>query len=330
MFRSKKKVVWVNDMETLEKALHPKDINNLKEGTNPEQQTDHNPHLEPLPSDVDQLVNSPDLGRRNSAGGISTKAVYNTGENTYMFKPYHKHIEPDVSSYRRDNISGWATMATKDLFNSADLGKNIEDVIAGKIGDTPVTIHKFGKNLREINDFRYTPGLIEKEPAYKIGVMDYLTNNSDRHGQNLMIDLTNGEPVGIDHERNFQYHRAPNNKWGEKNTYSTDLGMFLSKGDGIQNVMSTIDKPEPQEHKNLLRNTAEWFNTHHNNIEASFRKNLKHIKDNDVKNHIESNFMERLNKLREFFDPINKPYEKRPMTTATDTRLVPRREANRK
>ena len=89
-------------------------------------------------------------GHKLDENGISAKMVHEIEDdasphdpNIYMAKPYHKKIESGTKSWVKHPILGWATMATKALFNAGKIGHLCEDVSAHEHEGVPLTVHKF-------------------------------------------------------------------------------------------------------------------------------------------------------------------------------------------
>jgi hypothetical protein len=149
--------------------------------------------------------------------------------------------------------------------------------------------------------------------------MDYLTNNVDRHAGNIMLskdkfpvhrdDKSNGQkegfprPLLIDHERNFQYNRGIRNKFGKNDpTKNKDAISDYLWNSSLGLIASKFEPYEMHEHADDL---ADWWNNNSKKIEETFDKNLAHIKDEGLKNHIASNFKQRMKSVHDVFNNEN-------------------------
>ena len=104
----------------------------------------------------------------------------------------------------KNSTKGWASLATRKLFEAADMGDVCEDVRPHTHKGVPLVVsqyHPWATSGRNNYD-------MPTDDA-QIAVMDFLTNNQDRHSGNIMA--VDGRPLAIDHERNFQYF---DNKFG--------------------------------------------------------------------------------------------------------------------
>lgn len=223
---------------------------------------------------------------------------------TYMTKPYFGHMESATKSYTKTPTKGWATLATKDLLHAADMGHMAEDVQAHLLNGVPVTVHKFSETHEpHINDYQK----IHPLDAQKIAVMDFLTGNNDRHSGNIMVSKeqvtdpvwghTTHTPLLIDHERNFQYHRTQQNKFGGMDHTSTDTpANFYHNSMGVRNLLSKEARQHPEEYADDLHH---WWNESAPKVKEAFNQNIQHIKDPVLRSHIENNFNQRMAHLDE-------------------------------
>lgn len=223
---------------------------------------------------------------------------------TYMTKPYFGHMESATKSYTKSPIKGWATLATKDLLHAANMGHMAEDVQAHVLNGVPVTVHKFSENHEpHVNDYQK----IHPLDAQKISVMDFLTGNNDRHSGNIMVSKeqvtdpvwghTTHTPLLIDHERNFQYHRTQQNKFGAMDHSSTDTpANFYHDSTGVRNLLSKEAVQHPEGYADDLHS---WWNESAPKVKAAFDQNIQHIKDPALRSHIENNFNQRMAHLDE-------------------------------
>ena len=271
----------------LKKAMHPteKDRLNNKSDNSFSTIVDHKSQMtnQPDPEYVNFLNdNKPKKGDSiRKYGGISAKAIHNVGENKYMAKPYHKKIESATRSWVKFPILGWATMATRNMLHAAGMGEQAEDVSVHEHEGKPMTVHKFAKNFKNM-DQTYNrnsnwPEATQKN-ARKLAVLDFLSNNVDRHGGNLMLNPDSGDMLAIDHERNFQYQK-------KKRDVSANLFGHIKVGgeDKPIDYLPSISDRSPED-------LSGWWNDHGEKIKQAVYSELEKIKDPYIKNHIKTNF----------------------------------------
>jgi len=170
----------------------------------------------------------------------------------------------------------------------------------------PLTVHKFAHGY-EMGAKSYNKDKYQVNPTdiHKIGVMDYLTNNLDRHWGNLLVspDTTNVQgynPVlAIDHERNMQYSKilreGPRAKW----MASADPEMSQVK----ETPMAYITKSALHHlHRGAQgfsshHELVDWWSQHGQKIKDELESQVAHIKDPDVRNHVRDNFNNRWHKM---------------------------------
>jgi hypothetical protein len=250
--------------------------------------------------------------------GISAKMVHaipRSGvpgdEEKFMAKPYHKKIETRTKGWVKKPIMGWATMATKALFNAGKIGHLAEDVAVHEHEGTPLTVHKFAEGHVDMTSPSANHLLRNVNPihAQQIGVMDFLTNNVDRHHGNLMIGHDNSgdanyenKLLAIDHERNFQYAKS------------------LQESKPYRDIESKYDSPLAHIRESSLGGAAknfdgyqelqDWWHENSGNIQQEFSNQLKHIKDPSLREHLSTNFHNRWNAMNDWATNIDDPWDK--------------------
>jgi hypothetical protein len=303
-------------LHDLNKAVAPKDWKRVSNKHNPESEltVDSKPHLTQFPVHPEHLkmLNSEMVFPQHKLeeNGIFAKMVHEIEDTeyphtptTYMAKPYHKKIESATKSWVKHPILGWATMATKALFNAGDIGHLCEDVSTHEHEGVPLTVHKFAHGhemgAKSFNANKYD---IHPSDIHKIGVMDYLTNNLDRHAGNVLIGDRDEEGhhkvLAIDHERNMQYSKilrdGPRAKWMS----SADPEMAKIK----ETPMAYIDKSALKylhngrswySHENLV----DWWSKNGRKIKDEMENQVGSIKDEAIRNHVRDNFNNRWRKM---------------------------------
>lgn len=228
-----------------------------------------------------------------SSSAVSPKAIHKVNDSTYMAKPYHTPNESWSTKWTKHPIRGWASLTTNRLFNAANMGHLTEDISATTHQNVPIVIHKFEPGAQSTEQvYGKGPALNTNDHA-KIGIMDFLTNNQDRHTENLMH--VNGRPLAIDHDRNMQYFGA---KPGFISVIHPSLAFQNHKGYG-SNVRRDFDM--------FADELVDWWNKVGHNVKKEMGKNLEFIKDPLVKQHISENFDTRWEWLDDRFR--NDPYQ---------------------
>lgn len=314
-------------MTDLVKAVKAKDWSRVANKQHPDAElaVDHKPHMAQFPvhAEYGKMLSSPEKhsGHKLEENGISAKMVHEiprppSEKSIYMAKPYHKKLESATKSWVKNPITGWATMATKALFNAGNIGHLSEDVSAHEHEGVPLTVHKFADDHKMIGSLmKWMPRggyeierTVDPVDVHKIGVMDYLANNLDRHQGNLMIgshsDSRGYEPVlAIDHERNFQYNKPIR----ESHANKRQRLMFgdAAKQDHLkQETPWAYIKGSVLNHAQNTRNgwhshadLVDWWNQHGGNIRDEMENQLGSIRDESVRKHVRTNFMDRWHKM---------------------------------
>ncbi len=215
--------------------------------------------------------------------GVSPKLIHTIPSNNddhdikYMAKPYHAPVEKWASKWAKHPIKGWASLSTNKLFHAADMGDLVEEIGGHMHNGVPLVVSKFNP---EAEGTYNNPQLNLKDVA-KIGIMDFLTNNQDRHNGNMMH--VSGTPLAIDHERNLNYF---DHKPGvTPGTITPQHALQQWDSSAARNIV----KNDHIIHGDLV----DWWNQNGHNIKNEMQKNLKFIKDPKVKSHIEDNFNQR-------------------------------------
>jgi hypothetical protein len=285
--------------------------------------------------------------------GITRKVVYglkadpHNGRDTdrrFMVKPYHERVSRRLTNWMQHPIQGWSEMTTQGLFHAAGIGHLHQKVhvsehpvehwekkpgdkwgeyVETKLADDtqePMLVVHLEPDHQTVADSRFgTDADHAQEQARKISIMDFLTNNLDRHAGNLLINNKTDDLLAIDHGRNFQYRNtqklAKRTKHGDVPTDSLSnyLGSALSQviPPPRRDIRSQIPglagpgyKNTYWDHVDDYRNgfkpiVEEWWPTVSKQVRAELDKHLQSIKDPEVRAHIARNFHRRADMLDE-------------------------------
>lgn len=283
-----------------------------------------NPHPHLAEQFKKEVVNSPEHSESltEGLGGITTKLAYRHGDNLSIVKPFHEKMTTGLSSgnpWSPHPIRGWAEMASQALYHAGGIGNLHQKVsvvpVKSESGDMEhgLVVHA-EKDVKPIKDMEDTD---EDAPAHlqdqarKIAVMDFLTNNPDRHNKNLMYRHDeHGKPIsllGIDHGQSFGYTRVPDERYhneSDRPVSNTDnFANYTKKAHGEMRDdlgFGTIHRDDPAWH-----DTAHWWGQNKENIKKAFDKSLEAIVDPEAKAHLKANFEERHQGLGHMFGNLD-------------------------
>jgi ADP-ribose pyrophosphatase YjhB (NUDIX family) len=293
-----------------------------------------------------KVLGSNEIVKRSKFGEHPTgKAIYDVqddqgGDHRFMVKPYHEKVTPRTRSWMRHPIQGWAEMTNQTLFHAAGIGDMHQKVHVARVPmaehGRPPTAH----GRQEMADgverppqenaalvVHMRPGFIpvgkfrdlkqfsevERQQAKKIGVMDFLSNNLDRHTGNLLLNPETGKMLAIDHSRNFQY-RAPT-KWGWDGREPDMLSNYFTTRDEetaldhVDPPMRPVDDPDrwdvPEAHQRSeagrhieeWKPVMEWWEKNSGPVRRAMASRLKLVKDPKIREHVARNFAARADHL---------------------------------
>jgi 8-oxo-dGTP pyrophosphatase MutT (NUDIX family)/GNAT superfamily N-acetyltransferase len=322
------KAVSDDDFKQIGKAITPEGRRFVDHTS---QMTAHPPEHNPVVEHYNrEVIEGPrQYKRKPMGGGVTKKLVYETNasnqgdlfnpnahglEAKFMVKPYHEKIVGRIKSWQRFPIQGWAEMAHQSLYHAAGIGHLHQKV--------HVAEHNMGPGLEKEPALvvQMSPGFTpifrqidRKFPentqfdARKIGLMDFLTNNLDRHGGNLMVSYDGQHVLAIDHSRSFQYANTHQYKWDGRSKVARDLHDEFRPyiGQNVSGVAHVDRKYEPgiySDSMTRLKNympVFQWWGTVSPQVRQAMYGQLNHIKDEATRQHIRRNFDERLKWLDE-------------------------------
>ena len=247
-------------------------------------------------------------GRTGLSGGITRKSIFKTktagAEQKYMVKPYHEKIVTRCKGWMQHPHQGWAEMTNQTLYHAGGIGHLHQKV--------HVSEHAPGKPALVVH---ITPGHTDiasggsklatdqtRADVRKIALMDFLSNNIDRHGGNLMVSQT-GQPLAIDHSRSFQYKAARvsmDRKVSGQDRFSDYVNQssistidpmlrHIPAESGIPGAQAPVWKQQ-EDAIERYNPTFEWWGENSPKIREAFHQRLGQIQDPDVRDHLKRNF----------------------------------------
>jgi 8-oxo-dGTP pyrophosphatase MutT (NUDIX family) len=208
--------------------------------------------------------------------GYSPKVVYEVpvdGEEKtqrFMVKPYHESGDPR---------SGWAEASSQALYHAAGLGHLHQKSFVAAHGhgesSRPVTVIHIenaepvlGQTSKAVKAHPTS-----KEDARKIALMDFLTNNGDRHDANILA-RQDGSLLAIDHGLTLVY-----------GPYSVKPYSNFGTKSGIDNISPW----DPYEHAETLK----WWPQVAGDVRRAFAERLRLLKKPADKEQIHNGFEKR-------------------------------------
>lgn len=343
----------------LAKAIHQPDFKSVVKASAHEgrELVDHAPDLTAHPPEhhIDSTVyrqhvlESPKVLRRTSAGkaseGITKKLMYaipddhpTHGGTSFMVKPYHEAMHPKLKAWSAHPHQGWAEMTNQALYHAAGIGNIHQRVHVAEHNMGPglekepalvVHMEKGWDHLEPGAGMQPVPRT--RADARKIAVMDFLSNNLDRHWGNLLykqdggmknvrdengqlslksFPSTTSSVLAIDHGRSFQYVNSHESKWAPRAKQPKRLADKFS--DYVnRSAVSSVDRLVPRatpgstdfdRQRQTMRNYGpifEWWGDVSPKVRAEFDKRLGQIRDPKVRAHLKRNFETRANWLDE-------------------------------
>jgi ADP-ribose pyrophosphatase YjhB (NUDIX family) len=338
----------LNKSEPLAKAVAPQHFSSIVKALDPEAHklVDHKPDLSAHPQshgaevqayhhnvvNSAQRVGAHSSGSAGLGGGITRKKVFRyqvpgqTEPGKAMVKPYHERVIQRCSKWMKYPIQGWAEMTTQALFHAGGIGHLHQKVHVtehnmgpGHEHEPALVVHLAPNHLAVTDGGRtyYKPEQHDLD-VRKIALMDFLTNNNDRHGGNLMFNADTGAPLAIDHSRNFQYIRPAQDRLsldrtpdGEDTFKNYATGALHGIASPVtEDVRRNYDYDKPGDRQRALYDAQldgmrkyapafEWWDEAGPKIRQEFHKRLDQIKDPEVRDHLKRNFDARADWLDE-------------------------------
>jgi len=304
-------------MRKIGMAMSPADqakLNKLNKTKN--RYVSHEEHASryPAPKGYQEMLEDSDAYRSHHSryGGISGKVIHKVpvssedwkAHNIIMSKPYHREPESATRTWVKHPITGWATMASRSLFDSAGLGSSVEDVSVHEAHGVPVTVHRFAQGYETVADAmskahqgRWMRQSLDRNVAHKIAALDFLMGNVDRHSGNLLVaEADNTDEFGynpilaIDHERSFQYLKTINQvkDWGRisQRRDNSEKPSDYIRFSALKNVIAASGENNTEEFR-------DWWIEVSPKLGENLDAELSLIKDKGIQDHIRRNFQQR-------------------------------------
>lgn len=227
-------------------------------------------------------------------GTCSPKVLYRvpvageSGTQRLMVKPYHESGAP---------LSGWAESTSQHLYHAAGIGDLHQKsfVAPHGVGDTMVpasVIHiedaDPSDKVSTVLAHRQNPELAEQ--ARRIAVMDYLSNNNDRHSGNLMV-RPDSTPMAIDHAEAFHYGHRGNN-----------FSPYANSAPGILSPFQHTMPESSADHSQGYGPTMKWWGTVSPQVKDRWNERLQLVKDPTIREEMSKGFQKRA----KFLDYLSK------------------------
>jgi hypothetical protein len=338
------------------KSIREEDFKAIKGALDPQGAglVNHKPDLEAHPpqhnADVgaykQTFLDSPDPVKRASAkaathSNISRKVIYSVpahhsthGGARYMVKPYHERISSRLSKWQKHPHQGWAEMTNQALYHAGGIGHLHQNVhtVEHHMGEgheaEPALVIKMDPDMQPLNAYKHGSMYLSPETKFdarRIAMMDFLSNNLDRHGGNIMVGGMQPHPeadvaasgvkvptklMALDHSRSFQYVNNHGHKWQARRAQPRQLedsfqpyASKYTQGSALKYLSpvegDTFDKGNPHQWAEDWAPVFDWWGQNSDAIKATMKKRLDSIKDPEVRKHIERNFDARTRYLDE-------------------------------
>jgi 8-oxo-dGTP pyrophosphatase MutT (NUDIX family) len=213
------------------------------------------------------------------------------------------------SKFLNDKISTIDAKAKEAQEAAAKAGSKIE----------PALLIHMAKDVHPVRWMRNAGLPAEvREQSKKIALMDFLSNNLDRHGDNLLFDEDHNQFMAIDHSRSFQYKNANklNNAFinpkmkpmSEGVPFQDSLGNYLN-GSEMHSAHHVVDPirrngadPKAERYRMIdeWQPVFKWWQKNSDTIRKAMEQRLELVKDSSVREHIQRNFEERWKMLNHY------------------------------
>lgn len=261
------------------------------------QSRDISPQLSHLPDTYrEDVTENPKPAKRqfDNFSGATKKIIYGGASGKmYMLKPYHEAVTDCFRNFMRFPFQGWSELANQALYHAGSIG-HLHQQVHAQNHDTdrvwskvPMLVIHMDKNAGD--EWDANKMLVPcAQDARKVGVMDFLTNNLDRHTGNLLVNGDSTSLLAIDHGRSFQYMNNLDNKWSSWGSATDTLRSYLPEYGKL-----SFDKGagfSPSSYRDIFE---DWWSPSSEEIAREFDRQIGYIKDPDVRDHLKANFYAR-------------------------------------
>ena len=236
----------------------------------------HPSSLQPQVDDFETYVNHPTHGvtpEKGNLSGVEEKILVSNRGNKHLIKN---------GSLHNGTRSGWNKLTSQAMYHAGGIGHLHQKVHATKLNikegnkvrqQNAIVIHFKPGKWTPMYDFKpgMNPGLnLHGDDLRKAALMDFVTNNDDRHGGNIVFG-ENWEPQVIDHGYAFSKTRV------------------INMGDN--EIVNYAGYPDQK--------TYDWWKTNKGPIVAAFNKHVSMIPDKEERNLYKSHFRYMVDKVDE-------------------------------
>lgn len=256
----------------------------------------------------------------NKTMGEEPKSIYQHGENKFLIKP---QVAPSTS------MSAFNELTSQAMYHAGGIGHLHQKVHATTFANHPQTeagkepnaiaVH-LEKGVKQANeaekddDPRMQKMLSNPEhlrSLRKMGVMDWLTGNQDRHSGNIMIH-EDGSPIAIDHGRALSHDREYALGMENQNLYRDD-----DLNEQHKNWISEFQK-DPKKQLDYFDNfggkysdadiysggpdedTWKWWDQNKDNMRNAYIKHVNMLPNKQMRDRMLESFDVRFNHLNEY------------------------------
>jgi len=245
--------------------------------------------------------------------GEEPKSFYKHGTNKYLIKP---SIGPTTA------MSAWNELASQAMYHAGGIGH-----LHQKVHATSVHNPKEPNNPSNAVAIHMEPDAIEAHEAdqkqdprlekmvndhshslQKIGLMDFLTDNHDRHMGNIMVK-SDGQPVAIDHGRSFWGDRVYGH--GREYVHEDEKGLNKGAHDQWYDAFSKDPKVQLATFDNFrgghsdatllgggpTSETWDWWDKNKENMRSAFQKHVNMLPNQQARDKMNQSFNVRFNHL---------------------------------
>lgn len=264
--------------------------------------------------------------------GSSPKVYMQTpSKRTWMLKPYHENLK-GLEHLAHYPMLGWSELTTQGLYHAGGIGHLCQHSQAtmhpvSQDEHQPFVAIAFHPDFKDtVDDLGNEYSKIQVRPAHmyddaaKVAFMDFLTNQTDRHGANLLVahpeDPAQQRLLAIDNALGFQY-KVPQ---GHRQEFTDHLAHYFLDSWGISALAQSGMHPWDNQH---VAHATDWWQNNGLFVREELDKHLRGIKDPSVRRHIQESFNDRADTLDRFstafsaapefdlYSPYNKVGEER-------------------